>query len=395
VEKGWRDGPSTTIDVVVATSAFGLGSDQPDVRAVVHAALPETASRFYQEIGRGGRDGRATVSLLLDAPGDRREALHLARRTYPGQTVRTRWDSMFANRVTIEEPSWSWLDLSDLHPALRGRAAFDSERNREWNRRVLALLQQAQLIRLETPVTSAPPEGLSHPIGVRLLRHDADGDDWDDAWKVIRVTGRDQAILDHEALLDLLEGKSCLGRVLSSVFTRDGVVPVPNCAGCPWCREHGVPPRSDEAKVVALGAEDAHSRRDEIVRATGGGNVLAVVPERGSDDAVRRLLEWAGSERSLVARYDGSGVGGGMAAPRGPAVVRGDLCWVSVPGSTEIVQIDPTESPRRDLLTADGAVGRVLIVTATTPSFERPERSLLEFQDVPTTSLSTFMAIAR
>jgi ATP-dependent DNA helicase RecQ len=61
---------SRTLEVVVATNAFGMGIDRPDVRAVVHLGPPGSLEAYYQEVGRAGRDGSRALGLLLWAPND-------------------------------------------------------------------------------------------------------------------------------------------------------------------------------------------------------------------------------------------------------------------------------------------------------------------------------------
>jgi ATP-dependent DNA helicase RecQ len=57
-------------EVMVATNAFGMGIDRPDVRAVVHLAPPGSIESYYQEVGRAGRDGAEAFGLLLVSPSD-------------------------------------------------------------------------------------------------------------------------------------------------------------------------------------------------------------------------------------------------------------------------------------------------------------------------------------
>jgi ATP-dependent DNA helicase RecQ len=58
------------VEVVVATNAFGMGIDRPDVRAVIHLGPPGSIEAYYQEVGRAGRDGAPALGLLLVGAGD-------------------------------------------------------------------------------------------------------------------------------------------------------------------------------------------------------------------------------------------------------------------------------------------------------------------------------------
>ena len=67
-QKGWQDG---AFRVMVATNAFGMGIDKPDVRLVIHIDFPDSPEAYFQEAGRAGRDGQKAYAVLLYAQADK------------------------------------------------------------------------------------------------------------------------------------------------------------------------------------------------------------------------------------------------------------------------------------------------------------------------------------
>jgi ATP-dependent DNA helicase RecQ len=75
------------LDAIVATNAFGMGVDKGDIRLVVHGDIPRSPEAYYQEAGRGGRDGKPTRCVLLFNHGDIRVQEFLIDASFPSAEV--------------------------------------------------------------------------------------------------------------------------------------------------------------------------------------------------------------------------------------------------------------------------------------------------------------------
>ena len=78
-----NDWQNDRIRVIVATNAFGMGIDKPDVRVVIHLDCPSSLEAYFQEAGRAGRDGRKAYAVLLDNGSDRRTLQKRVEDTFP------------------------------------------------------------------------------------------------------------------------------------------------------------------------------------------------------------------------------------------------------------------------------------------------------------------------
>ncbi len=139
----WR---ANQIDGVVATSAFGVGIDKQDIRTIIHATIPETLDRFYQEVGRGGRDGKPSVSLLVYDDSDWSIPKSMATPSIISNELGfARWRALYDTRSDDRGDGCFSVNLEAVRSGLTG----SNDENVRWNMRTLLLMSRAGFLNLE------------------------------------------------------------------------------------------------------------------------------------------------------------------------------------------------------------------------------------------------------
>ena len=135
-ERVQREFQAGKLHVVVATVAFGMGIDKADVRTVIHTSLPMSVEAFYQEIGRAGRDGLPSRTILMHSWADRRMQDFLLERNYPPIDVLASIDAQLGETPIHADDLRAklHLDIDTFDPALdklivQGVASIDYDGN--------------------------------------------------------------------------------------------------------------------------------------------------------------------------------------------------------------------------------------------------------------------------
>jgi ATP-dependent DNA helicase RecQ len=197
------------LDVVVATTAFGMGIDKPDTRFVVHAEPADSVDSYYQEIGRCGRDGRPALAVLVY----RQEDLGLRRFFAAGAPAEEELQQVAG--LVAAAPSAGvddGVDVKDLREET-GRAATPLARD-------LNLLEQVSAVVLDDEGAAHPAEGAPSPS---------------DAARAARELAEHHERVDQsrvEMMRGYAETTECRRQFLLGYFGEQLEEPCGNCDNC-------------------------------------------------------------------------------------------------------------------------------------------------------------------
>jgi len=228
------------VDIVVATSAFGMGIDA-DVRSVVHSCIPESFDRFYQEIGRAGRDGSACISLMIYSAESRCTAQGMAKNPTIGmKRGLARWRKMHNDMTRHEE--------TDLFELSVNQGPYPNARHEQWDEHTLNLLASAGVVAFDAtpPAKSQADSAEGDSVNpdrrvIEVLVNDPISEaTWNDRVEPIRKAQVDSSKHQLKLMIRCLNGEECVAEIAKCAYaSADANTPiriVATCGGCKRCQ---------------------------------------------------------------------------------------------------------------------------------------------------------------
>ena len=222
-------------EIMIATSAFGVGVDKSDVRTVLHLYIPQNPNAYYQELGRGGRDKLPCLSVMcICSVDDLNIALNrINKKVLTTEKILGRWDSMYNSPKSKRVGNYINMDTT-IKPkySINGEGVINdtlgSDADINWNIYVLLLLRRYNLISIDEVLPQAGNYIFVISINDLLLQNNDDklrqridlirtneSKDYIDAFKLMR-----------EAII--LNGKKCWSEMFYETYDKVSEY----CAGC-------------------------------------------------------------------------------------------------------------------------------------------------------------------
>lgn len=221
---------SDKFDLMIATCAFGVGVDKKDVRTVIHSYIPSSADQYYQECGRGGRDGLPCLNVMLYTDDDIKATMSMTQKVLTVEKLCGRWFSMLNNRKTNIRLDSIVIDTS-VKPNYSDTDSFYVDVNNAditWNVYVILLLRRARMIE----ITDVKYSDDRYIFNIKLIdkRIRFDCEQTIEIFNGIRDDESKSIYMEIKELTSKLRrvGKSCWSSMFNDIY----LLTEEYCAGC-------------------------------------------------------------------------------------------------------------------------------------------------------------------